>query len=111
MIDDHWAWIWELYTRQERGDRAARKRGWLGLWRRSSNDRDEDRVALSGLWGRRRYSLAGKRVTGDFLAVRTRCASRSTEGEGLDWLRPAIPGPGWPLESASLNSLFVEEGG
>ncbi len=106
VIDEHWAWIWELYTREERDD-ALRERSWLGLWRHE-HDRDEDRVALSGLWGRRRYSLAGKRVTeSSWLFGLLRF--RSTEGEGMDWLRPAMPGPGWPLERVPNSILPAEE--
>jgi hypothetical protein len=102
VFDEHWAWIWELYTRERHGD-DLRQRSWLGLWRRET-DQDEDRVSLSGLWARRRYSQAGRPVTEtSFLFGLLRF--RWTEGDGIDWLRPALPGPGWPLQRVP-NSLF-----
>ncbi len=106
VIDEHWAWIWELYTREERGE-ALRQRSWLGLWRHEK-DPDEDRMALSGIWGRRRYSLAGKRVT-ESSWIFGLLRFRWTEGEGVDWLRPALPGPGWPLERVPNSILPLPE--
>ena len=95
FIDEHYAWLWELYARQTRGE-IARERSWLGMWRRET-DADEDRRSLSGIWSRRVYTEAGRRVRETswlFGLVRW----RHREGEGIDWMAPAFPGPGWPLE-------------
>lgn len=95
FLDEHYAWLWELYSRTTTVD-TLRTRSWLGLWRRE-RDRDEDRRALSVLWAARDYSRAGRAVHERawlFGLVRYRV----TEGEGWRMLAPAIPGPGWPLQ-------------
>jgi len=107
VIDEHYAWIWELYQSSRDRDRK-RERSWLGLWRRE-RDHDEDRRSLSGLWARREFTEAGRRVSETSLLFGL-LRWRSTEGVGVDWKRPAFPGPGWPLERVP-NSLLptVEE--
>ncbi len=95
FLDEHYAWLWELYSRTTTVD-TLRTRSWLGLWRRE-RDRDEDRRALSVLWAARDYSRAGRAVherSWLFGLLRYRV----TEGEGFDLLAPALPGPGWPMQ-------------
>lgn len=97
-IDDMYAWIYELYTRKRDHDHVS-ERSWLGLWRRET-DAAEDRASFVGLWARRRYRAEHENVTEvstlfGLLRWRIR-ASRSVE-----WLSPALPGPGWPLARAS----------
>ncbi|MFT6109490.1 MAG: hypothetical protein ACJA2W_002412 [Planctomycetota bacterium] len=94
FIDEHYSWLWELYTSKERGD-TLRSRSWLGLWRHEK-DRDEDRRTLSVLWSARDYDRAGRRAherSWLFGLVRY----RSVEGGGFTLLPPAFPGPGWPI--------------
>tara|TARA_R110002074_G_scaffold111171_1_gene238897 strand:- start:4002 stop:5621 length:1620 start_codon:yes stop_codon:yes gene_type:complete len=107
FIDEHYAWIWELYTTQRQYDRI-RERSWLGLWRRE-RDRDEDRRSLVGLWANRKYSERGKRVSETSLLFGL-IRWRSTEDEGRSALWPAVPGPGWPIERVpnSIAPVGVE---
>jgi hypothetical protein len=104
VIDEHYAWIWELYQATRNGDRIA-ERSWLGLWRRE-RDHDEDRRSFTGLWAKRKFTLAGERVTETSLLFGL-LRWRSTEGKGIDWKAPAFPGPGWPLERVP-NSILAE---
>jgi len=93
-IDEHYAWLWELYTREKDGARV-RERSWGGLWRRESDER-EVREYVTGLWSRRKYrdGVATVRETSLlFGLVRWRTTSRA---RGFTFLRPALPGPGWP---------------
>lgn len=93
-IDEHYAWIWELYTR-ERNGAVVRERSWGGLWRRESDER-EMREYISGLWSRRklRDGVATVRETSLlFGLVRWRT---STRRRGFELMWPALPGPGWP---------------
>lgn len=93
FIDEHYAWMWELYSSRRIADQV-RERSWLGLYRREK-DRDEDRRSLSLLWGRRDYTDGGERVRETSLLfglVRWRSG-----GENAGLMMPAIPGPGWPL--------------
>jgi len=101
IIDYHYAWAYELFTRRVKGDQIS-DRSWLGLWRRET-DKNEDRRSFSGVWARRRYSSEGERVTEtSYLFGLLRFRRRT--GSGLEMLRPAFPGPGWPLERVP-NSL------
>ncbi|MEE8468181.1 MAG: hypothetical protein V3T22_06985 [Planctomycetota bacterium] len=103
VIDEHYAWLWEIYARQTLHDRV-RVRSLLGLWRREK-DEDEDRRSFVGLWARRDYSLAGEPVRETSLLfglIRWR-----SWGGRVRLLAPALPGPGWPLERVP-NSLPVQ---
>ena len=93
VIDDHYAWVYELYVK-ERIDERIRERSWGGLWRR---DRDayEDRTYLTGLWSRRIYVAAGERVKETSLLFGL---LRWRAGPGGGLMLPALPGPGWPIE-------------
>jgi hypothetical protein len=102
LIDEHYAWMYELYS-YERRDREIKTRGWLGLYRRE-RDADEDRASFAGLWARRRYSVAGARVRETSLLLGL-LRWRTTAGDSLEWLPPALPGPGWPL-SRVPNSIL-----
>ncbi|MFT4539073.1 MAG: hypothetical protein ACI841_002967 [Planctomycetota bacterium] len=111
IIDYHYAWLYELYTRRTQGDHSS-SRSWLGLYRREK-DADENRRSFVGLWGQRDYSMAGRRVTErSFLFGLLRL--RTTEGRGTEFLWPALPGPGWPVQRVP-NSLLprsdAERGG
>ena len=94
-LDEHYAWLYEVFVR-ETGQDLLRERSWLGLWRRE-RDQDEDRASLSGLWARRAFSRRGEEVTDTSLFFGL-LRWRSSLSEGLEWLPPALPGPGWPLE-------------
>ncbi|MDA1267386.1 MAG: hypothetical protein O2816_20075 [Planctomycetota bacterium] len=100
VIDEHYAWIWELYAEQRKGG-TIRQRSWLGLWRREK-DQDEDRRSLSMLWARRDYSAGGAPVRETSLLLGLIRWRSSPSGSGL--LRPAFPGPGWPMTRVP-NSL------
>jgi hypothetical protein len=96
VIDDHYAWIYELITRESLGPQI-KERTWGGLWRREA-DENEDRASLAGLWARRQYQREGEEVVETsilFGLVRWRTWS---SGSSLMW--PAVPGPGWPAERA-----------
>lgn len=94
FVDEHYSWLWELYTREARADQV-RSRSWLGLWRREK-DADEDRRSLSALWSARSYTRAGRRAEErSWLLGLVRY--RTVEGQGTTLLAPAFPGPGWPM--------------
>jgi len=103
FIDEHYAWMWELYAERRLDDRLS-ARSWLGLWRREK-DRDEDRRSLAGLWARRNYSSAGRAVQETSLLFGL-LRWRETE-RGMSLMRPAFPGPGWPLARVP-NTLPLE---
>jgi hypothetical protein len=89
-----YAWMWELWHHRRDHD-IVEERSWLGLWRREK-DEVEDRRNLSVLWARRSFDEQGVRVAETSLLfglLRWREAP-----EGLEWLAPAMPGPGWPME-------------
>ncbi|MFN0008463.1 MAG: hypothetical protein ACKVXR_11200 [Planctomycetota bacterium] len=92
-IDEMYAWIYELYTRERVGD-IVHTRSWLGIYRREK-DALEDRASITGLWGRRRYGQ-GKNIAETSLLFGL-IRWRKTASGSLEWLPPAIPGPGWPL--------------
>ena len=96
-IDEMYAWIWELYTR-EADHEIVRERTWLGLYRREKDDL-EDRASIVGLWGRRKY---GNTTETSVLFGLLRW--RKTPSGSLQWLPPAIPGPGWPLRREAPGS-------
>lgn len=95
FVNEHYSWLWELYGHKERGD-TVRSRSLLGLWRREK-DKDEDRRSLSALWSARDYTRAGAKAherSWLFGLIRY----RTVEGRGFTLLRPAFPGPGWPIQ-------------
>lgn len=94
-IDEMYAWIWELYTREREGERV-RERSWLGIYRREK-DSAEDRRALSFLWSTRRYAVEEgpcRETSLLFGLLRWRSGPESA----FQLLLPAFPGPGWPME-------------
>lgn len=94
-FDDMYAWTYELYTRETRGE-AVHERSWGGLWRR---DRDafERRSYLSGLWARRVFAYDGARhAETSLLLGLLRWRTRAGRFEGF--LPPALPGPGFPMQ-------------
>ena len=93
VIDRHYGWLYKLWEWRQRGP-VRRERALWGLWRRE-RDAGEDRRSLMGLWARRSYHKEGKKVRETSLLFGL-LRWRSTEDEGTDLLRPAIPGPGWP---------------
>lgn len=95
-IDDHYAWIYELITREVDGPRL-RERTWGNLYRREK-DEVEDRAYVSFLWSKRDYRAAGeRRVEYSVLFGLLRWRSFPEKaGEWPDLLLPAFPGPGWP---------------
>ncbi len=106
FVDEHYSWLWELYTTKER-EGTLRSRAWLGLWRHEK-DRDEDRRSLTALWSARDYDRAGRRAherSWLFGLVRY----RSVEGGGFTFLRPAFPGPGWPIARTPASGTPVND--
>ena len=95
VIDDHYAWIYELYTLETSGDRS-RERSWGGIWRRDVDSREE-RKYLSGLWSQRKYTWEGQRVRETSILLGL-IRWRSRPGAAFRLLPPAVPGPGWPIE-------------
>ena len=92
-IDEMYAWIYEVYTR-EHWDDIVRERSWLGIYRREK-DAAEDRVSITGLWARRKYG-PGKNTT-EISLLFGLLRWRKTASGSLEWLPTAMPGPGWPL--------------
>lgn len=93
-LDEHYSWLYELYN-AEVGEHTAHERALFGIWRREV-DAFEERLYISGLWSRRSYRAAGAAVTEHSLLFGL-LRWRSSEADGLTFLRPALPGPGWPL--------------
>jgi hypothetical protein len=93
-IDDMYAWIWELWTRSV-NHTHKRERSWLGLYRRE-RDEYEDRRSLVGLWASRQYREEGRRIHETSLLFGL-LRWRTGGADSLEWLPPAIPGPGWPM--------------
>lgn len=104
FIDEHFAWMWELYATHRVEDRV-RERTWLGLYRRE-RDVDEDRRSIVGLWGRREYWADGEPIRETSLLFGLLRWRKDAEGRSL--LPPAFPGPGWPLER-QVRTLPSEE--
>lgn len=92
-VDEMYAWIYELWVR-ERDHEILRERSWLGLYRHE-RDALEDRAYLVGLWSRRRYGPNRGIAETSLLFGLLRW--RKAASGSLEWLPPAIPGPGWPL--------------
>jgi hypothetical protein len=104
-IDEMYAWIWELWTRDQNHE-IVRERSWLGLWRRE-RDAFEDRRSLSFLWARRAYRTADEKLRETSLLfglLRWRIGEKS----GFELMAPAFPGPGWPLERAGASASLGE---
>ena len=93
LIDRFFSWIWKVFEWEEQGE-LRRERAWLGLYRRERG-MGEDRRSLTGIWSRRAYQDGGKHVSETSLLFGL-LRWRVTEGEGLDMLPVAFPGPGWP---------------
>lgn len=116
VIDDHYAWIYELWTSErEDAHTVHHDRAWGGIYRRE-RDRFEDREYWFGFWSRRGFREGGERVEAKSLFFGLlRWQRRGNDGE-LDWLAPAFPGPGWPLERSreelapSRAARLLEEG-
>jgi len=105
IIDEHYAWMYELFTTERTADRI-RERSWLGLWRRE-RDRDEDRRSLAGVWARRSYTQGGEPAVESswlFGLIRTRRGPH-----GFRFLAPSVPGPGWPLERTPNSIEGLEQ--
>jgi hypothetical protein len=96
-VDEHYAWIWELY-RREVDAAGTHERSWGGLWRRES-DAYEERAYLAGLWSRRKLREGDQTVRETSLLFGL-VRWRSTKASRFDLLRPAFPGPGWPARAA-----------
>ncbi len=103
-IDEMYAWIWELWTREQNHE-IVRERSWLGLWRRE-RDALEDRRSFTFLWARRAYSTAEESVRETSLLFGL-IRWRSGEKSGLEFMTPAFPGPGWPLERAGASASLA----
>ncbi|MEM8710491.1 MAG: hypothetical protein AAGG01_06030 [Planctomycetota bacterium] len=104
FVDEHYSWLWELYSAHERGD-ELRTRSWLGIWRHEK-DRDEDRRSLTAVWAARDYDRAGRRAherSWLFGLIRY----RTVDGGGFTFLRPAFPGPGWPIQRVPASTPRV----
>ena len=93
-IDEHYAWMWELYSRERDGERVS-ERSWGGIWRRE-HDEFETREYISGLWSRRKYRHGVATVRETSLLFGLLRWRTSTRSDGFELLRPALPGPGWP---------------
>jgi hypothetical protein len=101
-IDEMYAWIWELYAREERPGGIRSERSWLGLYRRE-RDANEDRRSWVGLWANRQWQDT-KGVERSDTALLFGLLRWSSGADGsLEWLAPALPGPGWPLERTVRN--------
>lgn len=92
-VEEHYGWLWELYSRDTAPGQVS-ERSWLGLWRRES-DAAETRTYLSGLWARRKYRDGGHMLRESSLLFGL-FRWRESRERGLELLRPAFPGPGWP---------------
>jgi hypothetical protein len=107
QVDRHYSWLWELYSMEGEGGRNH-QRGWLGLWRRES-DEHEIRTSLGPVWSQRTYRSEGVLIHENSLLFGL-LRWRSSEPEGLESLSPALPGPGWPLRySKELLELPVND--
>jgi hypothetical protein len=107
-VDEHYAWLWELYARDEE-DGAVHERSWGGLWRRET-DAEEEREYLLGLWSRRKYRVDGhsRRETSLLFGL---LRWRSSRAGGFEMLRPAFPGPGWPARARTPDAATPAPGG
>jgi len=94
-LDEHYSWLYEIYN-SERTPETVRTRSFLGLYRREK-DPDEDRLSVAGLYARRKYSLEGEVVREHSLLFGL-LRWRTRDSDGLTLMRPALPGPGWPIE-------------
>jgi hypothetical protein len=103
-FDDHYAWIYELVTRETQGTHL-RERLWGNIFRREKDER-EDRAYLSFLWSRRDYRQDQvRRVEYSMLFGLLRWRSYpELPGVWPDPLLPAFPGPGWPAERVGASS-------
>jgi len=97
-IEEMYGWMWELYTRV-RDHGLVHERSWLGLYRREKDSR-EDRVSAAGVWATRRYRENGEPVRETSLLFGL-LRWRSRGSNSLEWLLPAMPGPGWQIERST----------
>ena len=98
IVDRYFSWIWKAYEWEEQGE-LRRERAWLGLYRRERG-LAEDRKSIAGLWSRRVYSDAGRRVKETSLLFGL-IRWRVTEERGFAMLKSAFPGPGWPVHGVA----------
>jgi hypothetical protein len=106
-LDAHYSWLYAIYTTEVSPETRKEYALW-GLWRRE-HDLDEDRSYLSGLWSRRDYSQGGQQVSENSLLFGL-FRWRSDE-EGMELMRPAFPGPGWPIERTPSSLSPSSSGG
>jgi hypothetical protein len=92
-VDEHYAWLYELYTRTTEGE-SVRERAWGGLWRREK-DAGETREYVTGLWSRRKWREGDTKISETSLLFGL-LRWRSQKGARFQPLWPAFPGPGWP---------------
>ncbi|MFT7486325.1 MAG: hypothetical protein ACI9F9_002180 [Candidatus Paceibacteria bacterium] len=97
-LDEHYAWIYGIYNAKY-GPEITKENVLWGVWRRE-HDRDEERTYLTGLWSRRAYADQGAEVTEHSLLFGL-LRWRSHGNDGFSLLRPAFPGPGWPVRRVS----------
>ncbi len=93
-VDEHYAWIWELYTKTVDGERVH-ERSWGGLWRRESDEK-EVRDYVTGLWSQRKFTDGADHVRETSILFGL-LRWRSSRERGFEMMRPALPGPGWPV--------------
>jgi hypothetical protein len=108
-IDEMYAWMWELWHERVDHD-VVQQRSWLGLWRREQ-DEVEDRRNFSALWARRTWSddtgvHHETSLLFGLLRWRTEGDSQAGEAQKVEWLPPAMPGPGWPLQRGERSASF-----
>lgn len=104
VLDDHYAWIWELYTTEDEGP-IHRERSWGGIYKREL-DLAEDRRYVTGIWSWRTYQDEGARVEETSLLFGL-IRFRSHATDGLEWLAPALPGPGFPAHRAPVPEALA----
>ena len=97
-LDQHYAWIYELVTRETDGGRVS-ERLWGNIYRREK-DELEDRAYLSFLWSKRAYRQDEERRIEYSLLFGLLRWRAYPERPGIwpDLMLPAFPGPGWPAE-------------
>ena len=82
FVDEHYAWLWELYTRRRnrrRGPQLAPGSACGG----ARSDADEDRRSLSFLWSARDYTRAGLERARERSLLFGLLRYRTTEARGL----------------------------
>jgi len=106
VIDDHYAYLYELYTREWTAAGVS-ERSWGGLWRRE-RDATERRTYVAGIWARRVYMRDGVRRS-ETSVLFGLLRWRRSDGRFEGFLKPALPGPGFPHQR-SREPLAGEAG-